>query len=250
METKVQEHALNGQASLGFYISIVDPSIIEMAKFAGFDFVRIDCEHALFDKAAVANMIRTATNIGMPVYVRVSSLEDITAFLDFGATGIIVPGISCKDDALKAISLAKYAPLGLRGMSTCARSLKYGNITQKDYLRTANERTKLIVQLETKEAMDNIDEILSLDGIDMVATGKNDLAQSFGLIGQANHRMVIDAENRMIEKTLACGKMPTLMGETPTRVAELIGKGVKNITVGYDAKFLMKALTDYVSQFK
>lgn len=249
MGKNIKKRAADGQVSLGLYVATTDPAIVEMAAYAGFDFIRIDCEHMLFDKSVVADMIRTANNIDLPVFVRVSSLDDITGLLDFGASGLIVPGVSSKEDALRAVGLTKYAPLGERGMSTCGRCLKYGHIAQKDYLSEANEQVSLIVQLETKEALANIDDILSVAGIDMVATGKSDLAQSLGVIGQPNHPQVVEAENIVVTKALEYGKIPTLMGDTPEKVAELIKRGVLCVTVGYDTKLILKALKDYMGKF-
>ena len=250
MDKNFKEHIKNSQNSFGLYIAMTDPAIVEMAAYAGFDFVRVDCEHMLFDKSTVAEMIRTANNIGLPVFVRVSSLEDITGLLDFGASGIIVPGIKNKEEAQQVVNLAKYAPLGERGMSTCARCLKYGDIAGKDYRAGANDLISIVLQLESKEALENIDEILSVEGIDMIATGKNDLSQAFGVIGQASHPMVIEAENNVVKKTLEYGKIPALMATTPDRVAELIKKGVYCITIGYDTKLIFKALKEYIGKFK
>lgn len=250
MEINLKNCSRNKQVTLGLYIATTDPAIVEMAAYAGFDFVRIDCEHMLFDKSVVANMIRTANNIGLPIFVRVAGLDDITGLLDFGASGIIIPGITNKQEAIEAVNLVKYAPLGARGMSTCGRSLQYGNVAAKEYRSQANEKISLLIQLESKEALKNIDEILSVDGIDMVATGKNDLSQALGVMGQTSHPEVIEAENNVIAKALEHGKIPALMGDTPERVDELIKRGVFCVTVGYDTKLILKALKEYIARFK
>ena len=109
---------------LGLYLEINCPSIIEMAKEAGFDFVRIDYEHALFDYSDLAEMTRTATLLDMPVQVRVSNFHDITKLLDFGVTGIVVPDVNTVERAQQAVEITKYYPIGSRGMFPSSRCLK------------------------------------------------------------------------------------------------------------------------------
>ena len=248
--TNLKERIKQGDVVYGLYVNIADPTIVEIAYYAGYDFIRIDCEHILFDLSTVANMIGIADNIGIPVFVRVSDESDITKLLDVGASGIIVPHVSSKESAINAVNMTKFAPLGERGIFGASRAMKYGIENISDFINRANDEVSVVIQIEDKEALENIDDILSVEGIDMVATGKNDLSQSLGVPGQANHKIVLEAEEKVIKKTIAYGKIPTIIARTQERATELIEKGVYCISMGPDTSILLKSLKDYLSYIK
>ncbi len=239
-----------GDIVFGLYVNITDPAIVEIAYYAGFDFIRIDCEHTLYDYSIVANMIRTASNIGLPAFVRVSDASDITRLLDFGASGIIIPHVSTREKAVDAVNLTKFAPLGERGMFSASRAMQYGTEEPIEFMSRANEEVSVIIQIEDQEALDNIDDILSVEGIDMIATGKGDLSQSLGVPGQPNHKKVLEAEEKVIQKAIEYGKMSTIIARTPERANALIKQGVSCISVGPDTSLLLKGLKDYLRNMR
>lgn len=247
----LKERIKKGDIVYGLYVNLIDPAIAEIAYYAGYDFIRIDCEHTMYDCSCVANIIRTASNIGLPAFVRVSNVSDITRLLDFGAQGIIVPHVSNKQAALEAVKLTKFAPIGERGLFGASRVRQYGNGGELiDFMHRANDEVSLVIQIEDQEALDNIDEILAVEGIDMVATGKNDLSQSLGFPGQANHPKVFEAEERVIKRAIEYGKIPTIIARTPERAAQLIEKGVSCISMGPETSILLKSLKDYLATMK
>lgn len=250
MTKKINERVEEGQYSYGLVLSLKDSAIIEMAAYAGYDFVRIDCEHDLFDHSTIANMISIANLLNTSIIVRISSLNDIPRLLDFGASGVVVPSINNKEEAINAVNFVKYAPLGSRGMFGNARYLKYGKENLKENLRKANDEISLTIQIETKEGLDNIDEILSVEGIDMVATGKGDLSQALGYAGEPNHSRVLAAEDFIIKKTLKYGKIPNILASTPERVDMLKKQGVRCFSVGRDTVITIMALKNHLSLFK
>ncbi len=223
---------------LGLYVSIPDPALVEMAYNAGFGFIRIDMEHILFGYNTLAELIRTACLLKMPVQVRISDLTDITKLLDQGVCGIVCPDVENVQQAKAVIERAKYAPIGNRGMFPVARYAKFGLEPFDTYTKDANDYVSVAVQLESLTAIENIDSILSLEGIDMVASGKADLSQSMGLIGQTGHPKVIEAENLIIKKALAYGKEPSMLAGSKKRVHELWDMGVKLITLGPDTNLI------------
>jgi len=246
----LKERIKKGDIVFGLYVNLIDPAIAEIAYYAGFDFIRIDCEHMLYDYSSVANIIRTASNIGLPAFVRVSDTSDITRLLDFGASGIIIPHVSNREKAVEAVNLSKFAPLGERGMFSASRARRYGTEELTGFMDRANKEISVVIQIEDREALENIDEILSVEGIDMLATGKGDLSQSLGVSGQPNHKKVLEAEERVIQKAIEYGKMPTIIARTPERAAELIEKGVFCISVGPDTSLLLKGLEGYLSNMR
>lgn len=242
MRKNIKERARKGIPSFGLNLGICDPVVVEMAARAGYDFVRIDCEHMLFDNGTVIEMIRTARLLDLPLQLRVPDLANASSLLDLGASGLMVPHTSSRERALEAVKATKYAPYGERGMSGAARVLNYGELKLNDYAQWANDDVALIVQIEDKAGLDNIDDILSVEGVDMVATGKNDLSQALGVPGQNAHPDVIAAEDMVIRKAVAHGKIPTLLVKNRKRIDELKAKGVCCFTIARDETLLFDAM--------
>lgn len=250
MRKNIKERAAAGLCSYGLNIALSDPVVVEMASRAGYDFVRIDCEHMLFNDSTLMNMIRAARLLDMPVQLRVSDLNKASALLDLGASGLMVPHTCSREIAEQAVSATKYAPLGQRGMTGSSRALNYGQYKLNDYASWANDDVSLIVQIEDKAGLENIDDILSVPGIDMVATGKNDLAQALGIPGQNTHPDVIAAEDMVIRKALEYGKYPTLLVKSKKRIQELYEKGVRCFSLSRDESLLFSAMKDKLAELK
>lgn len=246
----IVQRAIEGKDSYGLNLSIHDCSILEMASRAGYDFVRIDCEHMLFDYACLSEMIRTAKLLRLPLQLRVTDLRQASALLDMGADALMIPHVRNAEIAKQAVAAMKYAPLGERGMTGAARILNFGEDKIGDYAAHANEHIALIVQIEDKEGLDNIDEILAVPGVDMVATGKNDLSQALGVPGENSHPSVLAAEDMVIEKALKYGKIPTLLVKNSRRLEELHAKGVHCFSIGRDDSLLFKSMSDKLAELK
>lgn len=226
----------------GITLSMCDPVVVEMAARAGFGFVRIDWEHMIFDSETVIDMVRIARLIDIPIHVRVSNLANVSALLDLGVTGIMVPHVDSREAAMKAVRAVKYSPLGERGMNGTARVLDFGKTKFKDYMKSANDEVRLIVQIEDQKGIRDVDEILCTSGVDMVATGKMDLSQALGVPGETANPKVIEAEERIIQKAVAYGKMPVIKADTPERVKVLSDMGVRWFHVGRDESLLSAAM--------
>lgn len=242
MKKNLKIEAKENRNTFGLYITIPDPTVIEMAAEAGFDFVRIDLEHFLVDPETVLRMISTANLLSLSVHVRVGSISEITRVLEAGADGVIVPHISTKEAALEAVNAVKFYPLGERGMYNGYRCLRYGGIPLSEYMEKANDSVLLTVQIEDKAGLSHIDEILSIPGIDMVSSGKSDLSQSLGLLGQSNHPAVLEAEELIAERAAVHQVYPSLLVGNESRMKRLIEKGVHSFTIGRDRNLLMQGM--------
>lgn len=231
---------------LGIYVACADCTVVEMAARAGMDYIRIDLEHGLLDYSTVAQLIRTATNLGMPVQARVADLSDITRLLDFGVTGVVIPDVDSVDYAKRIIDKVKYAPVGMRGMNTTPRCLGWDGSRFADYVKAANEEVLLGFQLESRQAVDNIDAILSLGGVDMISSGKADLSQSYGVIGQITNPLILEKEEYIIRKGLEYGKIPTVLSTSAERTKKLFGLGVRMLTIGSDTQIIYQAMKQAV----
>ena len=250
MKKNILQLTAAGTDVFGVYLSIPSPTMVEICKFAGFDFVRLDMEHSLYSAAEVRECLRTAHALELPAWVRVNSISNITALLDMGATGIIVPDIKRGKQVEDAVEMVKYAPIGARGMMPSGMTLRFGLDGIAPVVATANNEICLIVQIESQEAMNRIDEIISVGGLDMVSMGKQDMSQSLGVAGQGGHPRVTEAENLQIRKTIAAGKYPAPLVTSVERMDAYREMGVHNFTIAYDVALMLSAFTEVLKKYK
>jgi 4-hydroxy-2-oxoheptanedioate aldolase len=241
---------LQKKPSLGVYIGDTGEAVAEMAAFAGFDYMRIDLEHTLKNASGLQNLIRIADAADIPTLVRIGSLDDITKVLDFGASGVLVPDISTAAQAREAVRRSKFAPLGERGMTNIGRSVRYSKDPLTEYVKRANSEVALCVQIESREGIENLDEILAVPGIDIVTTGRQDMSQSFGVPGQSSHPDVDQAEETVIRKAVEKGLQAMISAGTPERMRDLNQKGVYLNTICFDAQFITERFAELIAAFK
>ena len=234
---------------LGFYMVLPDPAVIEIAASAGYDFVRIDMEHHTFSYDKLGDLLRVARLCGLRTEVRISSPTDITKILDMGANGIVCPNVDNIRVAQEVITYTKYAPLGARGMYSLMPENRFGMESFAPYLATANDNITVTLQSESLTAIQNLDEILALEGVDMIATGRGELSQSMGLTGQTLHPSVIEAENMIAKKAIAAGKTPAILVPNKERAQQLWQLGVRVMLVGHDLDLLSKAMNAKYKDF-
>jgi len=237
-------------ASLGVYIGETGEAMAEMAVYAGFDYMRIDLEHSLQDAARLQNLIRIADAAEVPTLVRVSNLDDVTKILDFGASGVLIPDIATEDQAREAVRLSKYSPLGERGLTNIGRNTRYGRIPVTDYVRQANDEVALCLQIESAEGVKNLDKILSVPGVDIITTGRQDMSQSYGVPGYSNDPDVVEAEEIVIRKAVEKGLQVMITADSPEKSRELSAKGVYLHTICFDVQFITRQFTALLAAYK
>jgi 4-hydroxy-2-oxoheptanedioate aldolase len=233
-ENRAKQKLLNGQVvtvTSGHQSS----DMIDFLGQFGFDAMWIETEHGPVSWEQIGDMSRACDLWGMSSIVRVNANEPwlITRTLDRGATGIVVPHVSTKAEAEKAMQSAKYAPLGYRGMFGGRRS--YG-VT--DYFRKANDETVVVVLIEEMEAVQNLAEILTVDQIDVFFVAPSDLAQTMGHIGNHTHPSVQKVIDEAIAQIVKAGRTAgTLVtDENVERYLELGVRFVMNSWNGWVAK--------------
>src|SRR5919202_65906 len=179
------------------------PDLVDFIGPTGLDGVWIEGEHGTPSFEDVANCSRAADLWGMASLVRVHQNDAglIGRVLDCGASGICVPHVSTKEEAERVVQAGRFAPMGMRGMFGGRRS--YG---VSDYYRRANAEVCLVVLIEEREALDNLDDILTVDGIDVFHVAPSDLAQTLGRIGDIEHPEVQAAIDGAIKKIVASGR--------------------------------------------
>lgn len=235
---------------LGLWISLTDPFALELAKVCGFDYVRLDNEYIPYSYAELAQMIRTANLLKLPIHVRISRMEDIDSLVAFGADGIIVPNCNSADRAREAITRVKYHPLGERGINFGSRAVVTSGLSGLEYVVQGNKRVSLTIQIEHVDARSELDDILSLEGIDMVSSGRGDISQSLGIPGQVTHPSVLKFEDEIIDKALAHGKKPVVMVASPEELSTMAARGVDMFTVGLDGALLRQGMSGCIGRFR
>lgn len=230
-QNRVKAKMKQGKLAVGAHVSLADPAVVEIIGLAGFDAAFIDTEHTAFDISTVENMIRACELIGITSIVRVpdNNPKTILRVLDAGAQGIHVPHIADAQDALAAVKAVRYAPLGERGMAGSARATRYGAVPIKEHMATSNAEILLTVMVEDKKALDQLTEIASIPGLDLVAIGPSDLAAALG-ITHANDPLFKKTVEGIAATLRQTGKarmaFPLGISTCPLNAAELQAMGV------------------------
>jgi 4-hydroxy-2-oxoheptanedioate aldolase len=201
----------DGNVVFGPFLKFTDPAVVEIMGFAGFDFVIIDEEHGPISMESAQNMIRAAEAANITPVIRVGNNDEtlILRALDIGAQGIEIPQINSRYDALRAVKSVKYSPQGERGICRYVRAANYSSMDKSKYFKYANEETMIVAHIEGVEGMNNLDEIFSASGIDVIFIGPYDLSQSLGIPGEVNHPLVIE---KMKEVILKCKENKVAVG--------------------------------------
>jgi 4-hydroxy-2-oxoheptanedioate aldolase len=207
----LKEALQNGKNVFGPFMKFTDPAAVEIMGFAGFDFVIIDAEHGPISMENAQNMIRAAESVNITPIIRVGSNEEVLILraLDIGAQGIEIPQISSKPDAVRAVKSVKFSPQGERGVCRYVRAANYSSMDKFKYFESANKETMIIAHIEGVEGINNLDEILSVSGIDVIFIGPYDLSQSLGIPGQVNNSLVVE---KMKEVVLKCKQNKVAVG--------------------------------------
>lgn len=193
---RVREVMKRGGLALGMYAGALrGTEIVEIIGLAGFDAVFIDMEHMPVGLREVQTMVVAAKAAGISALVRTPSLDPplIARLLDLGVEGIHVPGINSRQDAEAAVTAVRYPPLGRRGILAYSRAAEYGSVPLSEHLERANAETVLALMIETRAAVDAIDEIAAVDGVDLLAVGPEDLAWSLGLTEEGDEPRLYEA---------------------------------------------------------
>jgi 4-hydroxy-2-oxoheptanedioate aldolase len=249
----VKQKILNGEMVVGLYICVPSPALVELAGYVGYDFVRIDVSHSAVDLSTLEHMIRAAEASGVTPMARVDFDPVLIAhILEMGIQGLVVPGVESRDAAKQFVRAARFHPLGDRGLFSSPRVAKYGYISANEYTQWSNEEVLLGIQIESKDAVYRLDDILSVEGIDMIHSGRGDMAKSLGMTGQRNHPMVVAAEQKIFDAAKKHGKgIAVHLDPTAPNLAEAIAgwkaKGAQAITLGHDITLIKKAFEDAIT---
>ena len=254
----VKEKIKRGEIALGVAITISSPEVTEILANLGFDWLFIDMEHAPLEVKDVEHIIQAIEYTDVTPIVRVPSNDPVVIkrVLDVGALGIIVPLVSSRKDAEHALRACKYPPRGIRGCGP-RRAALYG-LKLEEYLNRADEEIMVVIQIETKEAVNNLKEILQVKGIDATFVGPMDLSASYGLLGQPNHPKIKEIIRKIAKAHKGTGVIPGIASSIDM-LKEHIAMGYKLINIASDCGLIIdkgkeiislanKLCTEYSSQ--
>ncbi|NND07098.1 MAG: hypothetical protein HKN87_12030 [Saprospiraceae bacterium] len=250
---EIKKKLQNGELTLGTIISEVrNPNIAYMLAQCGFEFFIIDNEHGTYTFETISNIIAAAKGAGISVIVRVPEIsrECILKPLDSGASGLLVPMVSTAEAAKKVIEHAKYPPMGNRGAGIRRPHNRYAKVNAAEYIQQANKDTFIAVQAETRQSLENIDEIASVEGVDCIFVGPFDLSISLGIPGQVDHPLEVAAIKKIVSACRKHNKIAGILMFDQKLLSKWINEDFRFAVYSSDITLLADAAAKAVTELK
>jgi len=248
-ENKFKTAISNGEQQIGLWLSSGEAVVADIVGRTGFDWLVIDGEHGPNDLRSIMRQLHVLEGLPVEPVVRppVGSKWMIKQLLDIGARTLLIPMVNTPEEAAECVRSVRYPPNGDRGMGAIvARASRYGTVA--DYAAKASDEICLLVQVETKEALANLDAIARTDGIDGVFIGPADLSADIGQPLKSD--AVLTAIDQAIETIIAAGKPAGILTFDEELNRRFIGKGANFVAVGADVTVLLTALTSLSNRYK
>lgn len=240
-----------GKPAIGASLSLPSPPVAEILARSGFDFLWIDMEHSPLNLETVHRAIHATSGTDTVPIVRVPwNLHWLAKpVLDIGAMGVVMPLVTSKEEALEAVRALKYPPEGVRGYGPGFAALRWG-LSPPEYAKIANNVIMVILLIEHIDAVNRIDEILAVPGIDVAMVGPFDLSGTMGLLGQTTHPKVQEAVDK-VHAAAKKARVPVgILATTPDDINKRLQQGYQFVLVGYDTGFLVGGIRNILGQIK
>lgn len=249
-DLKLKKMLRGGGAVVNGWLSLPDSYAAEVMGRAGWDCLTIDMQHGAAGAESLPQMIAAAGAGGTPVMARAPWLEEgvIMRILDSGAAGVICPMVNSGEDARRFVNAGRYAPLGRRSFGPFRAAMVFGD----DYHETANEKVTLLAMVETREAMENMDAIMSTPGLDGVYVGPSDLAMSMGFAPGFDQTRpeVVAAIADILAAAKKRGLVAGIHNGTAAYAKKMVEKGFQFVTIGSDARFIKAGAAGVLAEMK
>ncbi|MEM2094361.1 MAG: aldolase/citrate lyase family protein [Candidatus Bathyarchaeia archaeon] len=244
MKNRLKDILERGGVAFGITLSIGHPDVAEILGRVGFDFINFDTQHTPLNIATVQDMMQAMSCSTSTPIIRVqwNDISMIVRALDAGAHGIIIPFVNKKEDAERALSYATFPPRGVRSYGP-----RRAILIDPDYMATADDEILVLPQIETREALENIDSILSVDGIHAFFVGPYDLSRDLGVFTQWGHPVFERALDRILEAAEKSGTAPGMLALTED-VEKTVKRGFRLVNVGGDVGFLTEAASTILAR--
>jgi 2,4-dihydroxyhept-2-ene-1,7-dioic acid aldolase len=234
-----------GRRQLGLWLTCANPYTAEIAATSGYDWLLIDGEHGPNDVPTILAQLQAVAPYSSHPIVRTVNKDPalIKQILDIGAQTLLVPMVDSAQEARDLVSAMRYPPRGIRGIGAIvARASRWGGV--EDYVHVAEEQLCLLVQVETKRGLENLDEITMVEGVDGVFIGPADLSASMGHLGDPGHPEVKAAIEYAIKRICTLGKAAGIMGTDPVTARHHISCGASFVAAAVDTMLLTKAMRE------
>ncbi len=239
-----------GRLQIGLWCSLSHHYAVEVVAGAGFDWLLLDTEHSPNDLESLLVQLQAVAPYPTTPVVRVPWNDAVTIkrVLDIGAQTLLVPYVQDADEARRAVAAARYPVAGVRGVAGATRATRFGRV--RDYARRCQEEISILVQAETKQAVDAIESIAAVDGVDGVFIGPADLHASLGFAGETAHAEVLPVIDQAIERIAAAGKAPGILTSDEQLARRYIELGARFVAVGADVGILARGADRLAAAFR
>lgn len=251
MHNVTKAKLLAGETVFGCFLKYRDASLAEVLAYQGWDFFLLDGEHSTLEPRDCENLVRVADLRSVTPLIRVPTNQPhvILRFLDTGAQGVQVPMVNSPAEAERAVRAVKFAPRGNRGLGS-TRAADYGQTAPfHEYVKVANAETLLILQVETVEALGEVMDIASTDGVDVVFIGPTDLSVSLGVPGQPQHPRVREATDRIAAQVAQAGKILGALASSADSAREWRQRGARYIVTNLET-ILVPGVRRYLEEVR
>jgi 2-dehydro-3-deoxyglucarate aldolase/4-hydroxy-2-oxoheptanedioate aldolase len=249
-QNKFKRRLANKEKLIGSWLMAGSPVISEAMGCVGFDYLVLDMEHVAIDVPQALGMLQAIEATGTPALVRMvwNDMVLIKKILDAGAQSIMLPYVQDAAEAKRAVSAARYPPKGVRGVAGLHRASRWGNV--KNYLKEADDEVMVTVQLETMGAVEKIEEIAAVDGLDGLFIGPADLAASMGLLGDMNNPKVQALLERGAKYCNSIGKPIGIVAGTPEMAQRYVDYGFDHVAVGVEIGMMISRANEYLAAMR
>jgi len=251
-KNRVIEKLQKGEVVLSCSLTpVCSPKFAELIGLIGFDCLWIDMEHQDYSYEQVFNacLACRATGIAPMVRVRREGRHSYARGFEAGGTGVMVPHCMSAEDARRIVHDARFYPIGLRGLDGVESSASYGLMGMREYMDWSNRETFLVVQIEDREAVEDIDGIAAVDGIDLLFVGPGDLSQSYGCPGEFDHPRIQEAVERVAAAAETHCKNWGIPAGNPERARKLVAMGARFLNVGSVIGVLRNGLSELYASY-
>ncbi len=241
-----------GETVVGPFVIVPSVTMIDTLGYSGMDFCIIDTEHGPISQESAMDLVIAAQGVGVAPIIRVGDNDErlILRALDIGSEGVQVPQINSIPDAEAVVHAAKYAPLGERGLSIFTRAGNYFKGDGEGHTDRQNDETMTVVHIEGKKGLDNLEEIMTVDGIDVLFLGPYDISQSLGYPGDVRNPIVETALREATAKARAQGRAVGSYAKDVEMGKWLIDLGIQYISINVDAIIYRQACEAIVRSLK
>lgn len=251
MSSDFRSRVLSRELVAGTFINLGSSITAEIAAQSGFDWLLIDIEHGSADLESLMPQLQAVGGSPAVPLVRIAANEPprFKRVLDMGAGGVMIPYVSTADEAAQAVAAMRYPPRGIRGVAKLNRGSAFG-VNFEDYFANSHEQLVCVVQIETEDALNNIDEIAAVDGVDVLFIGPLDLSVNMGIAQQFTHERFIKAQAKVVAAAKNAGKAAGILLLNTDMIADTLKAGFSFVAVGSDGGLVAVGMRQLAGAFE